>query len=97
MPAPPTPTPTPTPAPAPAPSPIAASGPPSGMPPSGPPSGPPPGMPPGPPPGGQGIASLGAPQRANAVEDSTRAVKAGIMAAASIPRSGSGISQILSA
>ena len=72
--------------------------PPQGLPPGMPPSGPPPGMPPsGPPPGGNGIASLGAPSEANAVEDSTRAVKAGIMAAASIPRSGSGISQILSA
>lgn len=83
----------------------APPGPPSGMPPGPPsvrgPGSPPPGMPSKPPaaspPGGNGIASLGTPPKANAVEDSTRAVKAGIMAAASIPRSGSGISQILSA
>ena len=73
----------------------------SGSPPPGMPSKPPSESPPRPPtespPGGNGIASLGTPPKANAVEDSTRAVKAGIMAAASIPRSGSGISQILSA
>jgi hypothetical protein len=61
----------------------------------------------GPPPGGRmpkspmggGIASVaqGKKSPTSAMEDSAKSVKAGIMAAASIPRSRSGISQILSA
>lgn len=70
-------------------------GPPGGRPPMGPPGG---GMPQKPPMGGGGIASMGQAKQspASAMEDSAKSVKAGIMAAASIPRSRSGISQILS-